>query len=229
MSDFDCIAAPDFSPERKHQYQQKKPQSLSESEANLVFSAIIPRFSANPRGQYRGRAFYRDGDNDKSLSVTTAGGGKFYDFVTGEGGDTIAFVRLVNHCDFLAACQFITDITGRPILDTQHKPAKPPFTQADLTRAELFQTGYSWWLERYLTRLKALWFVDEQAIPPDQIYQTTQLFECVREWSTYTTVQFLREFKPAHRTFVNECIAEAEEAQLELARAIAWRGTAVMI
>jgi hypothetical protein len=215
MSDFDCIPTQG----NKTGPNRTNPQKLSQSEAVLVFSALVPKFRIT-RGSYRGPAFYRDGDNNTSLSISTEHGGKYYDFGTGAGGDVITFVQLVRDSNFLTACRVIEDIIGRPLLDNQHKLAKPTFRQAELARAELFQTGYSWWLQRYVTTLKKLWGIDEQGIPPDRIYQATQLFESVREWSTYTTVEFLRRFQSAHQKFVNQCIAEAQEAQRELARAI---------
>jgi hypothetical protein len=168
---------------------------VSESEFTAVCSAYIPRFRTNSRGQYRGPAFYRDGDNATALSVDVAKR-LFFDHVLGIGGDLVRFVEVADYCSFLDACRTISHFIGRNVLGEEQPAARPRFTAAELQRAELFAIGYAWWLSRYLDDLKELWLLDETAVEEGRIYHATQLLHSVRAWSSYQAAEFCKSLDP---------------------------------
>ena len=88
---------------------------FTQEEAQRVFASFVPGFRANAHGRYRGPAIYRGGDNKQALCIDTKQG-IWFDFVTDEGGDVIAFVQKCKRCSFREACLIIGAIIGRNIL-----------------------------------------------------------------------------------------------------------------
>ncbi len=129
---------------------------LATHEAAAVFAALDPLFKPNSRGQYRGPANYRGGDNPKALSIDLSRGGRYFDHVAGQGGDVVDYVKAALNTDFHGARRVIEGITGRPIGAATDR--KPRFSRETLIKAERFQIGLLWRIDRHLEVLKAeLW------------------------------------------------------------------------
>jgi len=129
---------------------------LATHEAAAVFAALDPLFKPNPQGQYRGPANYRGGDNPNALSIDLSRGGRYFDHVAGQGGDVVDYVKAALNTDFRGACRVIEELTGRPIAAGQRQ--RPRFSREILIKAERFQIGLLWRIDRHLEALKAeLW------------------------------------------------------------------------
>jgi hypothetical protein len=82
---------------------------------------IVEIWSALGGGELRrgrGRAFWRGG-HDYNVAVYRKNG-KWWDFVTGVGGDVIALVETVRQCDFREALAWLSDHTGVPLSNRNH-------------------------------------------------------------------------------------------------------------
>jgi hypothetical protein len=55
---------------------------LTIHEVGLVVEALVPDFRVNGRGQSRGPAIYRSGNNTTALAITLKNGGRFFDRTT---------------------------------------------------------------------------------------------------------------------------------------------------
>jgi hypothetical protein len=192
---------------------------LSPYESSLVYAHYVPNFRPNARGHHRGPATDRGGDNPQALAVDLHKG-VWFDHVTGEGGDAIAFAMRVLNTDFRGACRAIEAIIGRDILQPQHawsgpKTWRPNRRQA--SRLRLFKTGFIWALERYLAELKAPLLEGGDA-DEGAIRQTTALLAEAHGWNLDRILLELGHQPPA---LVAQCIEEVLEAQLQLAALIA--------
>jgi hypothetical protein len=191
---------------------------LSPYESSLVYAHYVPNFRPNPRGHHRGPATDRGGDNPQALAVDLHKA-VWFDHVTGEGGDAIAFAMRVLNTDFRGACRAIEPIIGRDVLRRQqsrNRPQRRP-NRNQASRIRLFRTGFLWALERQLADLKAPLLeggeVDENAI--------RQLSGLLAEAQAWNLDRILTELCNWPSEFVGECINEALEAQLQLAAVIA--------
>jgi hypothetical protein len=184
---------------------------LSRNEQGAVYAALVPAFRPERR---RYSTAYRGGDSPDGLAIDLERG--WFDHVTGENGDCIAFAQLATRCDFRTAVRWISDIIGRDLSSGQ--PKRPKYSDKILARADLFRIGFRWAIERYLDALKELWAIDESAVDVQPIRDATRLLDVVTRWSPWQTARFLENFR--RRGFVEQCIREAREAQTELAHAI---------
>ncbi len=194
--------------------------TLPPNDSALVFAHFIRGFRPDSRGQWRGPAAYRGGNNPTALAID-AQRGVWYDHVTAEGGDCIALVQRCLDTDFRSACRAISDIIGRDLLDRYASPQRPRFGQDELAQAELFRVGLRWNLERSLTLLKdCLW--DDLLTDKNEtrIKELTQLLAQANTWTPYEAAGHARELKRSRPKLVAGCIAETREMQLSMARSI---------
>jgi hypothetical protein len=192
--------------------------SLSPREAAAVFAAIIPGFRLDARGKYRGPAGYRGGDNPTALSVDVSRGGLYFDHVSGDGGDVVDFAKVARDTDLKSACRFVSDTIGRDILTG--KPTRQQYSRQTLARAALFQSGAAAIAERTLELIKPLLWSDdaEIAAAAGMVVQTlTEELPIIRNWRPDEAVAAMRRAKPS---LVRQCVADANEARLQLAEAI---------
>ena len=181
-----------------------------------MYTATIENFRTDSQGHYRGPSAYRDGDNPTALSINTETG-LWFDFVTGEGGDVIDYVRAAFATDFRGACKVIAEIIGRNPIATP-RPQRPSFPESKFVDGALFRIGFRWFLERYLEPLKELLWLDETAATATAIRDTTKLLESAKSWTAWEAAWFMTRHRD--KQFVTDCIAEARQAQVELAAAI---------
>lgn len=196
--------------------------ALSEFEAAAVFHALIPDFRPNGRGHYRGPAIYRGGDNRSALSVDLSQGGRYFDHVANEGGDTVDYVRKHLGCRFREAAGFISEVIGREVLEPRSAKKRPRFDEATLANGEQFRRGFIWRIEAYLATLKdELWKSDE---PPERIAKAirelTDSLADVQRWSGYKTVAVMRTLQRRIPDIVQKCIEEGAQFDRQLAIAI---------
>jgi hypothetical protein len=191
---------------------------LSPYESSLVYAHYVPNFRPNARGHHRGPATDRGGDNPQALAVDLHKG-VWFDHVTGEGGDAIAFAVRVLNTDFRGACRAIEAIIGRTLIDQRSaKPSRPRFTAEDLIQSELFRAGLTWKLERELKDVKAALWSSEDDGAATRARDLTQALESALAWNAYQAAAVMKRTAPA---VVRECVVEALEAQTQLARLIA--------
>ncbi len=115
----------------------KKPLNLTEIKRRADIRDVWTALGGAELRGNRGRAFWRDGDGyNVSLDPPR---GLWHDFVSGEGGDVIRLIEIVQGCDFKQACAWLANFTGMsPIGDSaQHFEADTDWP-ADLRWA-------TWW------------------------------------------------------------------------------------
>ena len=194
---------------------------LSPYEYAMVFEHFVPGFQPDTRGRWRGSTSYRGGDNPTALAIDLERNA-WYDHVLGEGGDSIAFVMRCLDVNFISACKAISDIIGRPLLDAP-QPPRPQYSDARLTRAQLFKMGFAWDIERKLELVKEAFFCDLLPDEPERkrIKRLTELLDKVRAWTPYEAARFMIALEGTQPDWVAECVAEAKETELWLATIIA--------
>jgi hypothetical protein len=193
---------------------------LSVHEAAAVFAALDPSLKRNPEGHYRGPATYRGGDNPTALSIDTSKGGRFYDHVAGQGGDTIDYVRAHLGTDFKGACRVISAITGRDLAG-KPQPQRRRFSPDMLAKARRFRIGITWRLERHLELLKEELWGPRQAEVAPAVRSLTAWRSEIDQWSDYKSASVMTQLSRRIPKIVDAAIAEAAEAERQLADAIA--------
>jgi hypothetical protein len=102
----------------------------------------------------RGQAFWRGGDGfNVALYLHT---GTWHDFVSGDGGDVIALVEMVQGCDFKQACAWLARLVGVEISEPVHRDRtrRPDADwQADLQWALWWKAGAESLAEEILREL----------------------------------------------------------------------------
>ena len=193
---------------------------LSQQEAAAVFGGIIPEFRPDSKGNYRGAASYRNGDNKTALSIQISNGGRYFDHVLGKGGDCVDFVRAALKTDFKSACKVIADMTGRDLLKPLDR-RKRRFSTETLVKAARFRVGILWHIDRGLAVLKDELFGPNHDKAAIGVKSLTEARAEVSTWSDYKAADAMCRLSRSAPRLVNAAIQEAAEAERTLAEAIA--------
>ena len=132
----------------------------------------------------RGQAFWRGGKGD-SVSLDPSRG-LWHDFVTGEGGDVIRLVEVVQGCDFRDALAWLSDFTGLSLADAPRRSDNHPDNDwpTDLKFATWWGRAAEALAEHALEELPS-WSLQRRV--PTALLQTLKLGDAVlvaeyREW-----------------------------------------------
>lgn len=183
--------------------------ALSHAEISAVYAAFVPGYRPDRR---RYSTAYRRGDSANALSIHPERG--WYDHVTGEGGDCIAFVMRAHQCNFSSAVEQVEAIIGRSLTGPKRLRRRP--SNEALIRAERFRVGLVWRIDRALAEVKTrIWDEDETAIRLAR--ELTLLRSEIEQWGAETALANMRQ---TDAELVRQCISEASEADELLAQAI---------
>jgi hypothetical protein len=91
-------------------------RSITEIKRRAHIYDVWAALGGNKLRAGRGQAFWRKGDGF-SISLDPAKG-LWHDFVSGEGGDVIALVRIVRQCSFVDACEWLARHCGIPVSES---------------------------------------------------------------------------------------------------------------
>ena len=133
-----------------------------------------------------------------------------------EGGDVFEFVQRIQGLTFLQAVEHVAKRYGFTTAPTVE--CRPRITEAELTDAESFRSGFSWWLERYLELLKELHILEEPGPEDRRIFDATKALDQIRKSSPRDLATLVKRHKRSK--FVRARIAEAEDWQVSIARLV---------
>ena len=157
--------------------------TISELKSRAYIRDIWAALGGTLRGN-RGQAFWRGGKGDSvSLDLQR---GLWHDFVTGEGGDTIRLIEVVQGCNFKQALAWLSDFTGMDLADAPHRSDNHADNDwaADLRLAQWWKIAAEALAEHALEELPS-WSVQRRG--PTVLLQALRLGDAAlvnefREW-----------------------------------------------
>jgi hypothetical protein len=192
---------------------------LTPHQAAAVFTAITPALRLDVHGRARTSTKYRGGDNPTAVSIDTLKGGRYFDQVTGKGGDVIDYVKEHLGTNSKGACKFIADIAGQDLAARTEHP-RPRFSNDAKTKAARFRVGILWRLERNLAVVKAELFGPQHDKAAAATKDLTTWRAIVEQWSLYRAQAVMTQLNRRCPQLVAAAVAEAAEAERELMEAI---------
>lgn len=197
---------------------------LSPSEAERAFSAMLPQFRPSSNGRGRSVASHRGGDNPTALSVDISNGGRYYDHVTGNGGDVFDLAKLhLGGVGFREAVRFVSGVVGRDLLENRPATKRKRHTPEALAKAVRFRVGLIWRIEECLQAARQELWGDRHEEAAAVIQDLTRWLSTIAKWSDYKAADLMKALGRRVPHLVERCIEEAADLDRQLAHALAQR------
>jgi hypothetical protein len=182
------------------------PVSLAEIRLRADICDVWSALGGGPLRHSRGQAFWRNGDG-YSVSLN-ADRGLWHDFVSGDGGDVIALVRLVRGCGFRDAVAWLASFTGVSLADgrRQQYEADPAWSD-DLCAARYW--GHA-------IEILAEWSLESLPTADSERFNLTQLLSCIRSTDA-SLVDEYRSWRKRNAGVSAATVAAAQHSESRLA------------
>jgi hypothetical protein len=137
-----------------------------------------------------------------------------------QGGDIYNLEVLLGGGNFGDVKQRVFEIVGRPF-PKYAGPSSPRPDQNTRISAELFRTGFTWRIERALATVKKAFWAAGDNRAQSAIGELTRFLAEVDSWKSDESMAAYEVLQKINPELVSDCVTEASDAQVDLARCIA--------